>query len=105
MADLPPPIPSMPILSVSTRDQELAHEVAAIFANKFIVNVGPAGVRIAFGEQFSPDQEPRFRTAIALAMQDAIQLANLLKAMLAEPEKALQKFLAEQSQTPAQENG
>ena len=65
----------------------------AILSNRFFVIVGPTGVRITFAEQFGPETQPAYRTAVVLAHQDAIELAALLKTMT----KPIEEQLARQA--------
>jgi hypothetical protein len=60
-----------------TNIAHIANTGAAVWANKFVVSIGPI-VRIAFLEQGGPDEPEFFRSAIAMSHQDAIALKNLL---------------------------
>jgi hypothetical protein len=68
-------------------DQEIksAREQAAVFANKFIVTIGPT-VRISFMEQYGAGAPAYPRAAIAMVHEDAIALKNLLVELLKELE-------------------
>lgn len=68
---------------VSEREIEIALSGSAVAVNKFFIFVQDGGVRIAFTEQFTPEKEAHFRTAVMLPYQDAINLADVLKEMLA----------------------
>ena len=68
----------------------MAYSGPAFAANRVIVSLGGAGVRIAFAEEH-PDAGTHFRTAVILAVQDAIKLKDLLTKMLADVEKQIEK--------------
>lgn len=71
---------------VSVAETKAAYSVAAVASNKFVVNIGHPGVRIAFGE-FHPDLEvPEFHTAVTMHPLDAISLYKLLQGLLKEIE-------------------
>lgn len=65
-------------------DMDASMQGAAVFCNKFTVSVGPV-VRITFIEQYN-QQNPYFRTAIALHHQDAIALYKLLQGLMKDEE-------------------
>jgi hypothetical protein len=77
-------------------DEELRSVVdgPAIYSNKMYVTVGPV-VRITFSEQLT-SAVPQFRTAVAMAPQDAIELKNLLAQMLGPIEAEIAKATREQ---------
>lgn len=96
MADTPSPPPE---------DFTAAFQLSAVYANRVSVSLGPV-VRLTFGETYpAPDGkiQTRFHTAIALPHQSAIELANILKSLLAEVEKDFERFKAEQDARPAAE--
>jgi hypothetical protein len=76
--------------SIKPKDAELAAAFSgsAVYSNRFFVTLGPV-VRIAFTEQRSPEDVPLYRAAVALAHEDAISLANVLKTLLADIEKQI----------------
>jgi hypothetical protein len=81
-----------------------AFQVSSIYANRVVVTMGPV-VRITFGETYNtPDGklQNRFHTSVALPHQSAIELANILKGMLAEIEKDFEQFKAEQASKAAE---
>lgn len=86
---------------IEAKEAQVPFQGLAILANRFYVTVGPT-VRIAFAEQGGPDMEPKFRTAVAMAHSDAIELADVLKALLADIEKQL---AAAQAKVAAKSNG
>ena len=86
--------------------QELksAYSGSAILSNKFYVTVGPV-VRITFSEGHSSEAMPVFRTAVALSIQDAIALKNVLQDLLKEPEEAVTKAISKAQQKKEVSNG
>ena len=87
---------------VSDRELEISFSGPATFCNRFFGALTAGGaMRIAFAEQRNPDAEPVFRSAVILAMQDAIAFRNLLIRMLKEPEAAIEKAKsAQEAQKP-----
>ena len=55
-----------------------------VYANRFVANGTQAGVRIAFMEALQGLDSLKFRAAVLMSYQDAIELKNLL-AELVEP--------------------
>lgn len=83
-------------LAISDRELEIAFSGPATACNRFFATLQTGGaIRIAFTEQYKPDAEPVFRSAVILAIQDAISLRNLLIRLLKEPEAALEKAKSE----------
>jgi hypothetical protein len=84
-------------------DEELRSVVdgPAIYSNKMYVTAGPV-IRITFSEQLT-SAVPQFRTAVAMAPQDAIALKNLLIQMLEPIEAEIAKAIREQGLNPAEE--
>jgi hypothetical protein len=78
----------MPTETLTEKDAEISLEGPAPFANRFYISIG-AFARIAFAEQSGPGKEPHFRSAVSLSIQDAVALAELLKALLRPAETAL----------------
>ena len=72
----------------SEEELRIAFDGPAIAANRYFINVGPAGVRIAFTEQ-RPPSPPIFRSAVMLAHQDAVNLKNLLVVLLKDVEEKI----------------
>ena len=72
---------------VSQEEMELAYQVPAPGANKFVVTLGQPGLRIAFGEHAEQLRSPHFHTAITLHPLDAIVLYKILAEMLAPLER------------------
>jgi hypothetical protein len=72
-------------------DEEFAaiNEGPAPYANRFFISVGPM-VRLTFGEQDNKGKNLRFRSAVALSHQQAIELKDLLAALLADIEKQIE---------------
>ena len=75
--------------AVNTEEIRAAFEVPAPGANKFIVNVGQPGVRIAFGETHNDLELPVFRSAVTLHPIDAISLYKVLEEMMKDIEKQI----------------
>lgn len=63
----------------------------AMHSDRFMVTTHSSGVRIGFLEKDPTAALPRFRTAVLLSYQDAIELSALLRTMLVEVEKQLEK--------------
>ena len=55
-------------------------DLAALFANRFNVTVGPTNTRITFGEYVvgDPDKDSVYHTAIVVPTDDAVALATLI---------------------------
>jgi hypothetical protein len=70
----------------SQDELKIAHSGAALLANKFYVSLGKSGVRIAFAEAYSPEEEPMFRAAVVLPIMDAAGLYKLLQEVVAPSE-------------------
>lgn len=82
--------------AVSDREMEISFSGPAIACNRFFASIIAGGaIRIAFAEQRTPDVEPVFRSAVIIAMQDAIAFRNLLIRMLKEPEALIEKAKSE----------
>ena len=70
-------------------------EIQAAFAgyaahvDRFIVTTNQAGVRIGFLEADTVSRNAHFRAAVILSYPDAIELAKLLRSMLADVEKKI----------------
>jgi hypothetical protein len=93
MPDEPKPAPS--------NDAAISHAGPAIYANRVMIEIGPV-VRLTFMEMPTPpDTQNQFRVAVALPHATAIELANLLKGMLADVEKQLEAFKAEAEKAAA----
>lgn len=71
---------------ISTDEMRVAFSGPAFAANRFFVTIGPAGVRIAFTEQWKDDVTPEFRCAAIVPISDAIQLKDLLTRVLSSLE-------------------
>lgn len=85
---MPEFIEGQPIRSeVSNKEIGDAFAVAAPGANKFVINIGTPGVRMAFGEVHQQLDSPTFHTAVTLHPLDAIKLYKILKEMLAPIEE------------------
>ncbi|WP_368344738.1 hypothetical protein [Pelagovum sp. HNIBRBA483] len=59
-----------------------AYRVPAPGANKFIINLGRPGLRIAFGEMHDQLEKPVFHSGVTLHPLDAIRLYKILQEML-----------------------
>jgi hypothetical protein len=95
-------LPITPRKKVSEADSQIARSGPAIYSNRVIVT-NEAVVRITFVEQYK--ETAFFRTAVALPHQTAIELANVLKTMLAEIEADLERFKAEEEAKARAEHG
>ncbi len=60
-------------------------------ANRFFINIGPTGVRIAFTEQVPNSSKNYFRSAATLSIIDATQLHQVLSKMMATYEQAVER--------------
>jgi hypothetical protein len=58
---------------------------------RFVANLGPTGVRLAFLED-APDGTPCFRGAVTMHPQDGIKLYKMLQGMLSQLEQAFEKM-------------
>jgi len=85
------------------RDEaNVANSGPAVFANKFMVVLGPM-VKIMFMEQGGADEPLFFRSAVAMSHQDAIALKTLLSRILADLEKQYEAM--QQAQQAQQDQG
>jgi hypothetical protein len=85
------------IQPIAEADSSASMGVPTVFCNRFYVMVGPV-VRIAFAEQeIVNPKAPVFRMAVALAHQDAIALANILKELLRPVEEQIDAATAAQN--------
>lgn len=82
---------SVKVQPVSEAEFDVSYSGPAYAANRFFVFLQPGGVRITFAEQPKPDKSSLFRAAVMLSHQDAINLANILKTMLAPIEAQIAK--------------
>lgn len=57
--------------------KELLQSGPVPLVNKIYTSLGPAGLRLAFAEQFSADTAPQFRAAVSMSLHDAIAPHNL----------------------------
>ncbi len=81
----------MPTRELTPKEMKVAYDGPAFAANRCIISISPAGVRIAFTEQ--PDEDaPEFRTAVMLPFVDAISLKNVLIRVLSDIEKQQQQL-------------
>jgi hypothetical protein len=81
--------------AASQDELRIAHSGAALLANKFYVSVGNSGVRIAFAEAYSPEEEPLFRSAVILPIMDAVGLYKLLQEVVAPSEAFIGQAILE----------
>lgn len=63
---------------------EVAASGPAMAANRFFINAGTT-VRITFCEEITKEIGPKFRTAVSLSRQDAIDLATLITQIIQIP--------------------
>jgi hypothetical protein len=77
MSDTPRP-------SVSDVENERAYLMAAVYSDRFHVNVDTAGVRITFSEILPMGRPPAPRAALFVSHENAVALADLLKSLMAE---------------------
>lgn len=82
MADEPKPGTDI-VKPVSDNEMEVAYSGPAYFTNKFYITATGVTARIAFTEQAPPNQEPQFRTAVAMTLADLIKLGELIQGMTA----------------------
>lgn len=75
--------------AVSAEEESVGFSGPAISANRVLVHIGAAGVRISFVEQWG-DRNIEFRTAVMMPMQDAIALKNLLTGLLSDIERQVE---------------
>lgn len=86
--------------AVTEEDLRVSRAGPAIYSNRVIVNL-EAVVRLSFLEQTKEGSQ--FRTAVALPHQTAIEMANMLKRVLAEVEADLERFRTEAEAAEAAE--
>ncbi len=79
---------------LSEEELALANSGPAVYANRVLIQTAPV-VRITFVEQGVGKVGSSFRVAVAMPHQTAIEMANLLKALLADIEADLEKIRAE----------
>jgi hypothetical protein len=77
---------------VSRKDADVANSGPAVWANKFIVVVGPM-VKLVFLEQGGQEEPLFFRSAVVMSHQDAIALKTLLNRTLADVERQIEARL------------
>ena len=78
-------------LPVTGPELTVSGESAAIYSNRFFVTIGPPVVRIGFAEQWGPESALHSRTAVALTIQDAIELAKTLTDLLKPFEESVEQ--------------
>jgi hypothetical protein len=61
----------------------------ASYTNRFVAVATPAGVRVAFLESAPDSDVSKFRAAVLLSFQDAIELRDLLTEIVEPVEKKL----------------
>jgi len=71
---------------LAQRDVEMAMSGPALLVNRVVVMGQGAGLRISFGEIVS-DETAQFRTAVFLAVSDALALRDLLNFVLKEVDR------------------
>lgn len=76
----------------------VAYDGPAIYTNRFFGTLGPGGFRLSFAEQRSGGA-PRFRAAVQMSPQDAIELRNLLVRMLEDIDRKIQSAKATVEET------
>jgi len=76
--------------SLGEKEKAAAQAGSAPFVNRFFINIGPV-VRIAFAEQWGPDDTPQFRAAITMVYADAIALKDTLGSLLAQLERQIEE--------------
>ncbi len=89
---------------LSVEEMKIAYSGQAILSNKFYVTVGSV-VRITFAEVHFLEESPIFRTAVALSIQDAISLKNVLQDLLKEPEDQIAKVIEAQKKSGGENVG
>lgn len=71
------------ILKVSDEDADIAFSGPAYLTNRIFISGNTGNViRITFAEQDGLEKRPIFRTAVAMGLQDAVALQNLLTSVL-----------------------
>ncbi len=93
--------------AASQEELKVAHSGAAVLANKFYVSLNKSGVRIAFAEAYSQDEEPIFRTAVVLPIVDAVGLYKLLQEVVAPTEALIGQAIldAQKKEEKEKKNG
>jgi hypothetical protein len=67
---------------VTPEDLALTNDAPAVFSNRFIAQVNPAGMRITFGETTTTESATIFRNAVLLSLDDARALRDLIDVLL-----------------------
>jgi hypothetical protein len=92
------------IKPISDEEFAIINEGPAPYANRFFISVGPV-VRLTFGEQDNKGKNLKFRSAVALPHQQAIELKDILGQLLADIERQLNEAKAAAPSPPKQEAG
>jgi hypothetical protein len=66
----------------------------AILTNRFVISIGPYGVRVAFMEQTKGVETSAFRSAVVMSHQDGILFYKLLRDLLKNVEGTLEAAAA-----------
>ena len=74
---------------VSADELEESFSIPAPSANRFFLNLGRGGVRIAFAEQVPGSKKLFLRSAVVLAAPDAVQLYKIVQRIIKPFEDAL----------------
>lgn len=64
--------------SADAEDTKAAHAIPASLVNRFHITAGDSIMRIALGEQVTPDTGVHYHQAITLSRQDAVTLAQMI---------------------------
>lgn len=76
---------------VSPLELKAAFVGPAVFVDRFLVNIYPSHVRVAFSETDGISDSPNLRSVVAISHQDAIALKDLLIELLFPIEKHIQE--------------
>jgi hypothetical protein len=68
---------------VSGAELDIAYGGPSFSVNKVFLSVAYGSVRIAFCEMQEPNVGPKFRTAVSMPVPDAMELAAVLKEIIA----------------------
>ena len=81
--------------SLTKEEIKVLSSGAAVYSNRFLATLTPAGIKVVFTEQNGEKDIPTFRTGVILSVQDGIALYKLLQKLLKEQERALKKATTE----------
>ena len=82
--------------TIELAEQELAFSIPGEYANRFVVSLGPCGVRLSFLEKLPSSETRHPRASVLISYEDGVNLKNLLSDMLKDFEEQVEKIELEQ---------